>query len=148
MSGFYFLTHPNDYLKGGCNFYINWQMNNSAVFWHILNLKRPCESACKSESFSAMNASIPAYSFINLLSVYCWRRPITLTIYVQLILTARQTRAGMAKIGVEGISQRSAKTWFGAFKIVARSSLPLISASNRPNLTFIFLNRHSKSRGI
>ena len=45
----------------------------------------------------------------------------------------------MAKIGVEGISQRGAKTWFGAFKIVARSSLPLISASSRPKLTFIFL---------
>ena len=130
MSGFYFLTHPNDYLKGGCNFYINCKMNNSTGFRQIPNLKRPCESAYRNESFSALNASIrpsnlkllnpkvgcmwvrfqqqlnekkiPAYSFINLLSIYCWRKPITLTIYVQLILTARQTRAGMAKIGVEG----------------------------------------------
>ena len=91
---------------------------------------------------------IPAYSFIKLLLIYCWRKPITWTIYVQLILTARKTRAGMAKIGVEGMSQHGAKTWFGAFKIVVRSSLPLISASSRPNLIFIFLNRYSKSRGI
>ena len=36
------------------------------------------------------------------------------------------------------MSHRGVKTGFGAFIIVARSSLPLISVSNQPNLTFFF----------
>ena len=139
----------NEYLRG---FLINsksektqWNRLQKWIFWRFERFNSTFQSEVieyqirlhVSEIWATIKRKkIPAYSFINLVLIYYWRKPITLTIYVQLILTVRQTRAGTAKIGVEGMSRRGAKAWFGAVKIIARSSLPLILASNKPNLTF------------